>query len=64
MHGEMMNYWTSIYRKEYNEMMKEWGGRDREEYWNLLHQIGEVGGSMTLRYNYTEIYERVPEHLI
>ena len=63
-HGEMINYWTSIYKKEDNEMMKEWGGRDRGEYENLWHQMGEVGGSMAIRYNNAEIYERVPEHLM
>ena len=64
MHGEMMNYWSSIYKTEDNDMMKEWDGRDREEYWNLWHQMSEVGGSMTIKYNNTEIYERVPEHLM
>ena len=63
-HGEMMNYWSSICKKENNEMMREWGGRDREEYCNLWHQMSEVGGIVTIRYNNTEIYERVPEHLM
>ena len=45
-------------------MMREWGGRYREEYCNLWHQMSEMGGITTIRYNNTEIYERVPEHLM
>ena len=63
-HGEMMNYRSSIYKKENNEMMREWGDGDREKYCNLWHQMSEVGGTMTIRYNNTEIHERVPEHLM
>ena len=28
-HGDMMDYWSSIYMKEDNETTKEWGGRER-----------------------------------
>ena len=45
---KMMKYWTSIYRKEYNEMTSEWNNERGREYRNRWCQVSEVGGGISI----------------